>query len=405
MTTPGLRVDQVADAFVSVPGATVEMLNMGCVANRTTTSTSFVGIGVPTVDEPGDIINTFVVPVAGTYLLDLDLMALGAANWGFYRLVFDYDTVPINVGGDNDWRRAFYNGDVRGYHYKGLVSLTAGTHKVKLEWKVDAGSVGMYTAAIGAALTLRGTLVSGSGAGGTIGTPVESSVGSPQTISSDCPTYTDLTALTKTITTQAGETVLVSVAGTARGVGAVQAMVAVLVDGTIEHQVEHYITTANGTANISFTVALVIATAGSHVIKLAGAKETGQSDWQVISTPMSPHTPVDGWKFEVLQYRGGLVPIQKEGIAVTDTPQALNFKGAVIVTQTSGVVDIQTVTNIQDLTSSVPFMTANNAPSGVASASSEYGTAPAWQAFNAAISGWLTNEGGAPGWVDRKSVV
>lgn len=400
MTTPGLRIDQVADAFVSVPGTTIEMINMGCVATRTTTSASFIGIGVPTVGEPGDIINTFVVPVAGMYLLDLDLQTAGTGNYGFYRLVFDYDGTPIYVGGDLTWRRTFYNGFILGYHFKGLVTLTAGTHTVKLEWKVEAGSLAMYTDAAASALTLRGTLVTGSGASGTIGAPVESSVGSPQTISSSPPTYTDLTDLTKTVTTAANETVIVSVAGTARASsGATQVIVAVLLDGNIEHQVEQYITITNGTANVSFTVALVVASAGSHIIKVAGAKETAGSDWQVISTPISPHTPADGWKFEVLQFRGGLVPIQQEGTSVVDTPKAINFKGPVTVTLTSGAADVQVLGNIQDLTSSVPFMTANDAPSGTASASSEYGSSPAWKAFDAAISGWLTNGGGAPGWL------
>ena len=55
--------------------------------------------------------------------------------------------------------------------------------------------------------------------------------------------------------------------------------------------------------------------------------------------------------------------------------------------------------NIQDLLSSVPFMTSDTAPSGVCSASSTYGTAPAWHAFAAAQNGWITNGGGAPGWI------
>ncbi len=51
--------------------------------------------------------------------------------------------------------------------------------------------------------------------------------------------------------------------------------------------------------------------------------------------------------------------------------------------------------------SSVPLMTSSTAPSGVASASSEYPGTPAWQAFSENHGGWVTNATGlsTPQWL------
>ncbi|WP_379392298.1 hypothetical protein [Paenibacillus lentus] len=47
----------------------------------------------------------------------------------------------------------------------------------------------------------------------------------------------------------------------------------------------------------------------------------------------------------------------------------------------------------------IPDMTSNNAPSGVASASSNYSSYPAWQAFSTKGIQWLTKVGQNTGWL------
>ena len=75
-----IRIDQIANAIVAAPGVTMEMLNKAAVTTRSTTSTSFVGIGVPTVGEPGDIYQSFNAPLAGKYLISVRVYTYGSGG-------------------------------------------------------------------------------------------------------------------------------------------------------------------------------------------------------------------------------------------------------------------------------------------------------------------------------------
>lgn len=84
-------------------------------------------------------------------------------------------------------------------------------------------------------------------------------------------------------------------------------------------------------------------------------------------------------------------------------PGFLYYDGAAWLIQASG----GSGSNVTDTdwmwpkTSAVPAMTSNTAPSGVASASSYYSTTPAWGAFDADHTGWLTDGTGlgTPQWL------
>jgi hypothetical protein len=141
-------------------GIAVEMLNIGCTVARSVTGGSFVGIGVATIPEPGEIIDTFTITAAGTYAIDFDVNCYGSANWGYFRINFDYDTVPNYVGGDLSWLTTFYGNYAR-YSFKGQVTLAAGSHTVKVEWKVVSGSINCHDASIAGNWVIRGILASG----------------------------------------------------------------------------------------------------------------------------------------------------------------------------------------------------------------------------------------------------
>lgn len=116
----------------------VEMLLATPTTTRTTTSTSFVGIGYNAVAEPGEIIGSFTAPISGTYLVFCHTSTYGYGNWGQFRAVFDYDTTPIYCG-DTSWMSG-HSGSadaVQGTFFA-TATLAAGFHKVKIEWKVAA---------------------------------------------------------------------------------------------------------------------------------------------------------------------------------------------------------------------------------------------------------------------------
>ena len=311
---------------VSVPGVSIEMLNTGPTTTRSTTSTSFVGIGVPAVSEPGEVIGTFVAPVAGIYELNMDLTAQGSANWGFYRLVIDYNGTPIYVGGDNTWRRAHYSSDARGYHFNATATLTAGIHTIKLEWKVASGTIYMQEASVSSAVYVRGTLVSGSGAGGTL---VSSTLktSAAQVISSVFPTWTDIGELSLNVDTIANEQVLIECMADInmndKGTGGTGSpLVAVDIDGSVAWR---YFETASSfyqlCASLFFTTAAL--TAGSHVIKVKATRQNGADPSFTVYG-----TPTGGYSYlKVTRFRGGLVPIRKDGVSITDTPAAFDFVG------------------------------------------------------------------------------
>ena len=312
MTTPGLRVEQVADAFVSVPGVTVEMLNAIPTTTRSTSSGTFSGIGSP---EPGDIIGSFTAPVAGVYLIDLLNINCYANSgmYGYFRVVFDYDTTPIYVGGGDDWRSTFYNQDVRQYNFTGVVTLTAGVHKVKVEWKVASGTL-YWSINQGCNCKIQDTLVSGSGAGGVIkieATDIADRSGTGASV-------TEITQLALAVVTTANETVLLNFIGCAE-VGTTNApAVYYQLDSTgwVPMAAEG-ISSGGWKANMAWSHVLTITAAGSHTLKL-GLKVLEGTAWTLKGADVTS-------RFQCLQFRGGLVPVQQDGVSVTDTPRALNF--------------------------------------------------------------------------------
>jgi hypothetical protein len=141
-------------------GSSDAVLMIDALIDNTYASTAaWTGIGVPTIPEPGIVIGSFIAK-AKQYGLSLSGKHYGVSgsNWGWYRLVFNYDTVPIYPDNDgaSGWVWVSYNAWWDWFHYNGLVTLPAGVTTVKLEW-MDVG-VGQHAGvqAVAGKITLLG---------------------------------------------------------------------------------------------------------------------------------------------------------------------------------------------------------------------------------------------------------
>jgi hypothetical protein len=107
------------------------------IANATTTSTTFVDVGNGT--STGFAPWTFSVPVAKTYMIDVNCSAVKTASVSntqlWFQLLVDGVAQPAQSG-----MTTFYssNFDQKHFTFGVPVALTAGSHTVKLQWKVSA---------------------------------------------------------------------------------------------------------------------------------------------------------------------------------------------------------------------------------------------------------------------------
>jgi hypothetical protein len=327
-----IRIDQIADAIVAVPGVTIEMLIKVPVspAVYTTVSPTFVQI-----DAAMD--GSFTIPVAGTYqiVMVLQVYATGAGTFGRFRINLDGGTYLGND--DSSWGLNLNTGVRTGRTFVTTAHLTAGLHTISPEWERSyaAGAVAIDSLDY---LQVWGTLVSGSGAGGVIPTSAELSVDA-SAVSSAHPSFADIAGLSVPITTCANETVLVSLSGWGLEGGTLgDAMVQLVVDSTVipASPADRLVgRTGQYAAPLGFTRVVTIATAGSHTIKIQGAYGTNQ--W----------IPKAGMKLDVLQFRGGLVPIRQDGVDKVGTPRALDFIGAGVYEVTEGTGSDAGVAKIQ----------------------------------------------------------
>jgi hypothetical protein len=319
-----LQPNQVADAFVAVPGINVEMLNDTGGAT-TTTSASFedmTGYG-----------GSFYAPVAGQYLLTfvIDGFATGSATSARFRLVFDAAGTPQNIGNDDEsWElNTGASPDTRAYKtMQALVELTAGIHTVKVQWKRVFGS-GTWNSDVLTNALVRGTLVSGSGAAGILYDESPAlAVNHPVTTG-----FADIDngggdKLEVTVDTIEGERVLMlaqlRISQTSQGDTALR----FTVDGSAE-EAYNWSQSNSSAWNELISISQVSSpqTAGSHTFVLQAQRNNASAIWA-------------GAKIGIVRYRGGQVPIQQGGVSVIDTPRALNFLGALVETDATGIADI-----------------------------------------------------------------
>lgn len=318
-----IKLDQIADAIYNAPGASVEMLNKVATVARTSNSASFVDIGT-------EFSQTFSAPVAGTYVIQLSSCLYTTTAWsvGRFRLVFDAGTsAEQNIGNDDDsW--SIVLGTLSIYSYKTMfatVVLTAGSHTVKAQWKRTTGGSGSYINidTVGN-LLVRGNLVSGSGAGGIRTGSV--SLSGDFSISATNPTFEDVTGMSLSVTTNSNEQVLVMLSGYATQTSTGTVWVRYCIDSTTYVPSSSGVSESNSsgyTTNISNAILTPELSAGDHVINLQVSKSATSSI-------------AAGCYLYAIVFRGGLIPIQKDGTAIVGQPNAINFTGSNISVSSAG---------------------------------------------------------------------
>ena len=312
MPTPGLRVDQVANAITSVAGVSIEMLKKAGGSTQSVTSGTFVDLT--------DVSGSFVAPVAGLYDIVLRINGVyggSIGDSGAFRAVFDAAGTPQYIGASDYystyWTTSVLRPDV---DIRGSLILTAGTHTIKVE-ALKNGGLSLNIDSL-STFIVNGTLVSGSGAGGTIVTPATPSANPTNIYSSDgYSSYKSVPGLSFSITTSANESVQLNFKGNAYAAGSsANAYVQWYIDGVALDAPAASTSVAGSTSiDISFSRTHTLS-AGSHTITIQ-AKQLA-ADWQLYDCHAS-----------IVQYRGGLVhPETKRAVLTYNAAGAIDVAAA-----------------------------------------------------------------------------
>jgi len=332
-----IKIDQMSDAIIAAPGATVEMLSVVPGSDFTTTSATYEDIDTT-------ISATFYVPIAGKYVLSFATTgyATAATTAAGYRLVFDVSGTPQYIGNDDYTWQMFTAGNPPLAASKtmfGEIELSAGEHTIKVQWKRVSGS-GTWHANVDASFVVRGTLVSGSGAGGVLGDSEPLAGNAVITADWDSPAPIPTNPLTITVDVAEGEQLFVSFTATgwASQGGASSAATQLYMDGTAIGKRVTFTIQNDWNANFSDWVITEPLSAGSHTFELRAGRYTGGAGWtiQAIGTHM-----------HVARMRGGLVPIQLNGQDIVGMPRALNFIGGGVYQVTEGYGANAGIANIE----------------------------------------------------------
>jgi hypothetical protein len=329
MATPTIKPHQVAESFVAVPGVVIEMI-------KSTVSPTAVAVSSGWTDI---LSRTFIAPVAGLYNLTWTGSCYTNGGSGTYRASFranfdsdaqlitdDTAKVVINVTEE----RMYYTVQLQ-------VELTAGSHDVAAQWLAITGT-GVLTANTDDTVSLVGVLASGSGAAGVLPSRAQDAGGliSTNYISPWSPL--EVAGLTQTITTVEGESVLVTFSGYAQqtGSGTTTAHAYLYIDSAGVSGENEFLTRQSSSidwfrGDLSFSYVTAPLSAGSHTFRIYVAKAgSGETNWTLSTCNL-----------HLLRFRGGLIPIERDGTIVHSTPRALNFEGAALqVAQSNDVVTV-----------------------------------------------------------------
>jgi hypothetical protein len=369
---------EMNEALTAV-GSTVEMLNVGAITT-TTTSASF--------EDMSGYSGTFEAPVAGKYALTFTVDGYATSNTASarYQLVFDAAGTPQTIGNDDESWELGTGGNPATRAYKTMVAevdLTAGSHTIKVQWKRETGS-GTWNADVISSVLVRGTLVSGSGAGGLL---VEEKTGA---YTGSNPMYTAASwtdvqdqsggsPMEVSIDTAEGDDVIINFIGYAWNPSGTNWIdLRVLKDGTdVVYNVRHRFGTSSEDSDLPFTVVDKDVTAGTHTYKL--------QVWVNGGITVGFNTTSSSYPFVLTAAiaRGGLVPIRQDGATVIDKPAAINVVGPnATVTNTGGTANLQFNGATGRITDTRYFSYFYDAPSVVTS-----------QNFSVGIRFWFTKTG------------
>ena len=332
---PTLKALETAVTQPTSQGVRITAVNDQVSVNRTQGSATFAAIDA-------NLTKTVSIPYTGKYRLRLDSGFFGTGFSGFIngRWRINIDSGAQFVGGDPTL--ANYGWDVavnvasdsRFFSFEEEVELTAGDHQFSIEWaRINTGGGGLLnvTTTVNHRLSLE--LISGSGVGG------EVVASEDRTTSSDVITgasFADVTysaaALLVQVVVTEGEEVVVEFVGQGRSnAGAfsrprfrilhVEGAVGVGIDPIVNSidTADYQTTTIVGRTGPLQT--------GTHTFKLQAIIDAG-ADYVLNKASLICR-----------QARGGIVPIQQDGVTKLTKHVAQNYIGAEVV-DNGGVADI-----------------------------------------------------------------
>jgi hypothetical protein len=326
MSTPTIKPHQVAESFVAVPGIIVPVM-FGSPSSTGTVST----------DVYTDINSNFtnvsaVVPVAGQYILSLKLGGIFASGGCEPRFRVLVDSSPVTED-SKLWE--FSTGTAReSATLSEPVELTAGSHNFTVQWKRQSGS-GTLSFDTVAHLDLRAVLISGSGAGGNI---IASAAKTADQVVAFGSTV-KLTELDLVFTTQDRENVVIhyQIGGNTNSATLSSVMPLYRLDGGAWTPLLSE--NAQWERQVTGSFVLSSLSAGAHTVEFAVYVNLVDLTVYGGDTSFFGYYPVS--RTWAVQDRGGLVPIQHDGVDVISTPRALNFQGTSLqVTEDNDVVNI-----------------------------------------------------------------
>lgn len=329
-----IKLDQISDAILNAPGGAILALSFIPGGNIDTTSTSFADITGST--------GSFSVAVAGMYTVIFCtqcFLVSGSAESTNFRLVIDASTGSEQIVGPDDatWR-IFHNetGEQHPSTMVATVNLTSGAHTIKTQWRRSAGS---NTHRMDGNDYTRVLLVGsgGSGAGGSISnrTSRATNLTVSGTVTPD--SRQEVAELTQYISTVSGESVLAVFNGLAyydqAGPATITCYASLYIDDSFVQETTVNIDSNGDWANLSFSYITTSLTAGSHSLILKVSRATSSQPTWTLSA---------NCRLDTFRFRGGLIPIQKDGTDIVTSPRALNFQGsAVTIDSTTNVANIR----------------------------------------------------------------
>jgi hypothetical protein len=261
---------------------------------------------------------SFVAKQAGVFKVQVmaPYVSAGSATSTETKVVFDEGAANEQTVGYGEQWVARISTNVYSYPtFTGLVTLTAGTHTVKVYGKETSGTAAAI--ATGAdAPTVKITLepLTGSGAGGEIISKKTTTTALTNTTTS----YLVEDELTTTFIAVQDEPVTLLFTGTVSSSVINTSVVGYRIDGGAWVDVIRNGQAAAYVQNASWTTVLTNLSAGSHTVEIGMRQDT---------TPVGTMTLRTGSSLIVKQARGGLVPIKQDGTLVQDKPQAINLLG------------------------------------------------------------------------------
>ena len=341
-----IKIDQIADAIISAPGSTIKVLDFIPVSDITTSSLTFVE-----VDNGSDRAGTYLnAPVSGSYVfsVDLDSITSGAPDTAIYfRLVVDKGTLNEKIVAPDlgCWTQIHTTVSIHRQlsFMSSPVILNSGSHTIVLEWSVSNGSATARMTGAYSYVYINALSSGASGAGGILLDSYSIIAGNATYNSTN---WTDVLiqsggpalqiSFDAIINESIGVNVTLDAYNYITGSAPRYADFRLLLDGSeeIAWARQRFNNSISYEELVSLIAYVPFLTKGPHVIKAQVKVEN--SDMSIAFMNGSSRG-----KLELIRFRGGLVPIQKDGVTITSVPGALNFKGTNLnIIDTTGVVDV-----------------------------------------------------------------